>query len=199
MTIKKTTLKKAAAILSGLMLFSLLVLTVGPVVFVDAAEPTCGDGVCDFTSENNDLCPEDCHCTDNGVEDPGEGCGCKDVICEGEALSSACGTPVGANGECPGILVDSGGVCWDRCECQGICGEDDGGTAGLALACPDYSGGGLIITSVPGSNPNPCSGGFVDDYTGTWVCYGTGAGMWASLCCSGMVDGGLTGALGNCD
>jgi hypothetical protein len=125
MTIKKSTLKKAGAILGGLFLISLFVLVAGPVISVDAAEDTCGNGVCDLSTENNDLCPEDCQCIDNGVEDPGEGCNCKDVICdgEGEDSGSACGTYVGPDGECPGNLVNSGGVCWDRCECEGICGD----------------------------------------------------------------------------
>lgn len=131
MTIKRSILKKAAIILGGLILLSLLVFAVGPVALADDAEMACGDGVCDTSRENNDLCPEDCHCNDNGIVDPGEGCGCKDMICEDETVASACGTFVGENGECPGDLVDFGGVCWDRCTCQGICSEaDEGGAVG---------------------------------------------------------------------
>ena len=33
------------------------------------------------------------NCVDNGVADPGEGCDCKDVVCEDESPASACGTP----------------------------------------------------------------------------------------------------------
>ena len=61
MTIKKSILREVATILGGLMLLSLLVLVAEPVMPVDAAVDPCGDGVCEFNTENNDLCPEDCH------------------------------------------------------------------------------------------------------------------------------------------
>ena len=187
--VKKTTLRNII-FLTLLALSILLALLLSPAVRIALArEPGdeipagCGDGVCDPTIENNDLCPEDCQCTDNGVVDPGEGCGCKDVVCDYEPLSSACGTFAGENGECPSKLQDDGttkslsewyGVCWDACECEGKCTEEDedDGDGDGSCSCPDFSGGGTIDTGCPDTEANPCDGGFTRD--GTWQCVGTG-------------------------
>ena len=79
----------------------------------------CGNGVCN-ASENSDICPADCACIDNGVVDAGEGCGCRDVLCEGETSQFVCGSP--CSGSCGGGLSCLNGVCWDACLCDGVCG-----------------------------------------------------------------------------
>lgn len=160
MSIKKSRFRKASATVGGLTLLSMSALVIGAVALAyNSAEAACGDGVCDTTSENNDLCPDDCQCIDNGIVDPSEGCGCKDMICTGETSASACGTFAGPNGECPGDLVEFSGVCWSRCECQGICSEDDeaavqsDGGGGDADPCETY----LICDG--GYHPHPVSRG----------------------------------------
>ena len=67
--------------LIGLLLIGAMSVLFGGPGVANADEPVCGDGVCDPTTENSDLCEADCECVDNGIADPGEGCGCKDVIC----------------------------------------------------------------------------------------------------------------------
>ncbi len=110
-TLRKPTLRKIAFLIVGL-LITALGLAFSPVFDVLAVD-TCGNGVCDRT-ENSDSCLADCNCVDNGIVDPGEGCSCKDAVCEGEGLITACGTHCGPNGECPGGLVCANGdVCWD--------------------------------------------------------------------------------------
>jgi hypothetical protein len=89
-------------------------------------EQTCGDGTCNPTCENSDLCPADCGCVDNGVKDPGEGCNCRDVVCEGEDPGTVCGGPCGAGGTCAaGLECTSAGICWSNTICQP--GGDPGG------------------------------------------------------------------------
>ncbi len=201
MIIKRTSLKKAGIIIGSLLLIGLFVFITGPMVSVNAAVDACGDGICDTDSENNDLCPEDCQCIDNGVEDPGEGCGCKDVICEGEAIRSACGTPVGADGECPGNLVDSGGICWSRCECQGICSEADEAAGGSANLC-GYSDGPVNNSGwgdfyYDAASSCPCSCGFCvlgGAAAGKCGCYVSGSNVGAAnanACCSGSTTGSI--------
>jgi hypothetical protein len=85
------------------------------------SEPSCGDGVCQ-AGENSDLCSQDCECIDNGVIDPSEGCGCADVLCEGEDPATGCGVPC-PTGACGGGLTCTDGMCWDGCICGGSCGE----------------------------------------------------------------------------
>jgi hypothetical protein len=108
----------AVPFLAGLVLVGAMTLLFGAPGVANAVGPVCGDGVCDPATENSDLCHTDCECTDNGVADPGEGCGCKDVICEGEDPITACGTPCGEQGECPdGFRCDKGMWCWDAVIC----------------------------------------------------------------------------------
>ena len=179
MTIKKSTLKKAGAIFGGLLLISLFVLVAGPMVAVEAAEDTCGNGVCDLGTENNDLCPEDCQCIDNGVEDPGEGCGCKDVLCEGEAPESACGSPCEEGDTCGNGLRCEGGACWDATICAPLepkpvvsHGSDDeegggGGGGGVCTLTMDAwtPTGGRDFRDIGTECFGPCNGGgFGRDY-----------------------------------
>lgn len=115
-TLRKTNLRKAVILIAGLLATLLLLLAFSPVFDVQAID-TCGDGVCDGI-ENSDTCLQDCECVDNGIADPGEGCGCKDVVCADEDLITACGTNCGPNGECPdGLVCATGGVCWDAVTC----------------------------------------------------------------------------------
>jgi hypothetical protein len=110
----------------------------------------CGDGYCDTTTENTDLCMIDCPCTDNGTADPGEGCGCRDVVCEDEKLTTACGTPCGEEGECPEGLACFRGVCWEDCACEGICPvlcvDDGGACTSDADCCSGYCGCGICYS-----------------------------------------------------
>ncbi len=85
----------------------------------------CGDGWCDVTVENTDLCPEDCPCVDNGECEPGEGSSCADC----GPLESACGAPCGSTDDCRVGLSCFDGVCWDDCTCEGRCGEEPGAPA----------------------------------------------------------------------
>lgn len=121
MIMRKSALRRSGLILvGGLLLIALLIVLFGPISPVGAAEPAleaCGDGVCDPTQENNDLCPADCQCTDNGMVDPGEGCGCRDLVCEDEDVSTACGTPCGFRGACPEGLTCHNEVCWSPASC----------------------------------------------------------------------------------
>lgn len=101
---------------------------------------TCGDGTCS-EGENSDLCGQDCQCNDNGVADPGEGCGCLDVVCDGEEITGVCGGPCPA-GQCAGGLSCLNGVCWDSTICGGgepsDGGDDDGGGgSGPGPVCGD--------------------------------------------------------------
>ena len=118
--IRKATVWKALGglgLLAAVMAAALLLIPAAGAQY----EP-CGDGTCDPTSENSDLCVIDCPCNDNGVADPGEGCGCRDVVCEGEKLRTACGTPCDVTGECPEGLSCFRGVCWEDCVCENRCG-----------------------------------------------------------------------------
>ncbi len=130
--VKKSTLKNGMFFIASLALLVALVALFAPNAVSFAEDATCGDEICDPT-ENNDLCPQDCHCTDNGVVEAAEGCGCKDVICDGESIADMCGVPA-QDGECPEGLKEHGGICWDACECQGICTEDDEKKAANACA-----------------------------------------------------------------
>jgi hypothetical protein len=108
-----------ALFLAGLLLVGVMAFLFGVPGVANADGAVCGDAVCDPATENSDLCHADCECVDNGVTDPGEGCGCKDVICEGEDPVTACGTPCGEQGQCPdGLSCDNtGGQCWDSAIC----------------------------------------------------------------------------------
>ncbi len=117
--IKKATLKKSAFFVTSLALLIVLVALFAPGSVSFAVDATCGDEVCSPT-ENNDLCPDDCHCNDNGIVEPSEGCGCKDKVCEGESNADLCGVPA-TNGECPEGLKEHDGVCWDACLCEERC------------------------------------------------------------------------------
>ena len=79
----------------------------GGVTGGSGSDGTCGNNVCD-PNENSDICPNDCQCQDNGQVDPGEGCGCKDVVCQDEGQASACGSacPTGVCGN--GLTCDQG-------------------------------------------------------------------------------------------
>lgn len=96
--------------------------------------PVCGDLVCDAITENTDVCA-DCQCIDNGMVDPGEGCNCRDVVCQGEELVSSCGSPCSVSGLCGSGLACSGGVCWDAFICQGIVPEDPTATPKVVYTC----------------------------------------------------------------
>lgn len=85
----------------------------------------CGDGTCDPAVENSDLCPQDCHCVDNGECEPGEGSGCMDC---GET-AGGCGAVCQDNSQCAKDLVCVGGLCWHGCVCGGDC-EEPGGDSG---------------------------------------------------------------------
>jgi hypothetical protein len=86
-------------------------------------EPVCGDGYCDTAHENNDLCPQDCQCVDNGECEPGEGDGCRDC----GATAGGCGNPCADSSQCAAGLSCHTGVCW-ACQCggEGACDTDDG-------------------------------------------------------------------------
>jgi hypothetical protein len=105
--------------LAGALVVGAMTVLFGAPGVANAVEPVCGDGVCDPAGENSDLCHADCECVDDGVADPGEGCGCKDVICEDEAPITACGTPCGEDGQCPdGLQCDNTSQwCWDSVLC----------------------------------------------------------------------------------
>ena len=150
-TIRKSSLKKVGIVGAVVLSLAMLIIVMTPGQISLADGDTCGDGVCSAT-ENSDLCATDCGCVDNGVADPGEGCGCKDVVCDSEPLSSACGTFAGENNECPFKTLSDGttqslseyqGVCWDSCECEGLCTEEDiaagksGGGAEVSISCGD--------------------------------------------------------------
>jgi hypothetical protein len=109
----------AVPFLAGLLLVGAMTVLFGAPEVVNADEPACGDGVCDPATENSDLCGADCECVDNGVVDPGEGCGCKDVLCEREDPLTACGTPCGPEGQCPDGLTcnNESQRCWDSVLC----------------------------------------------------------------------------------
>lgn len=83
-------------------------------------EEACGNGVCDTGCENSDLCGDDCSCEDNALCEPGEGCGCRDCICDGENEDDLCGVRC-PSGECSGGM-SCVGRCWDPCLCAGRCG-----------------------------------------------------------------------------
>ena len=108
----------AVPFVAGLLLVGALSFLFSVPGVASADEAVCGDAVCAST-ENSDLCAADCGCVDNGVADPGEGCGCKDVICEGEDPITACGTPCGEDGQCPdGLRCDNSAEwCWDSVIC----------------------------------------------------------------------------------
>ena len=110
---------------------------------------TCGDGVCQAT-ENSDLCIADCECHDNGIADPGEGCGCKDVVCAslGEGPKSACGTPCNETYYCPEGLSCYKGTCWNGFLCAGDTGVEE------------ESGGGGGGSCTPGPVTCSCYGGY---------------------------------------
>jgi hypothetical protein len=93
----------------------------------------CGDGYCDTTLENTDLCPEDCPCLDNGVCEPGEGFACADC---GEPRST-CGTPCESSDDCPDPLSCFNAVCWEACLCGGDCGGGGGGCANTCVGDRD--------------------------------------------------------------
>jgi hypothetical protein len=115
---RKRVLWGAVPFLAGLLVVGAMTFLFGAPRVANANGSTCGDAVCDPATENSDLCHEDCECVDNGVADPGEGCGCKDVICEGEDPITACGTPCGEEGQCPdGFRCDKGEWCWDSVIC----------------------------------------------------------------------------------
>jgi hypothetical protein len=94
----------------------------------------CGDGWCDVSVENSDLCPEDCECVDNGECEPGEGLNCADC---GEP-EAACGAPCQSTDDCREGLSCFNGACWDDCICESRCGEEPG--------------------QEPGSSCTPCQG-----------------------------------------
>lgn len=121
--IKKTTVWKALGGLGLLAAVMVAALLFAPAV--GAQYSACGDGYCNTSTENTDTCMADCPCTDNGVADPGEGCGCRDVVCEDEKITSACGTLCDVTGECPEGLSCFEGVCWEDCACEGICDEEE--------------------------------------------------------------------------
>jgi hypothetical protein len=108
-----------APFLAGLLVVGAMSVLFGAPGVANAYEPVCGDAVCDPATENSDLCHADCECVDNGVADTSEGCGCKDMICEGEDPITACGTPCGEEGQCPdGLRCDNTGEwCWDSVIC----------------------------------------------------------------------------------
>jgi hypothetical protein len=80
----------------------------------------CGDGFCDTTAENTDLCPEDCECVDNGACELGEGLNCADC---GDPVES-CGVPCESSETCPEPLSCFDAVCWEACLCGGDCGDE---------------------------------------------------------------------------
>jgi hypothetical protein len=124
---------------------------------------TCGDGRCDPTCENSDLCPSDCGCVDNGVKDPGEGCNCRDVVCPGEDAGTYCGAPCGAGGACAaGFECTSGGICWSSSICnQPEPPPDDGGGS-----CTPAGGSCYDSSQCPAGNV--CNGSYWSP--GTCVC-----------------------------
>jgi hypothetical protein len=99
-------------------------------VYVVEAD-ACGDGFCNTTTENTDLCPEDCTCVDNGTCEPGEGFNCAD--CGNPA--EACGSPCESSETCPSPLSCFNSVCWEACLCGGNCGEGGEGEEGVECWC----------------------------------------------------------------
>jgi hypothetical protein len=85
----------------------------------------CGDGYCS-PDENTDLCPQDCHCHNDGVCGEGEGLNCPDC---GEPRD-ACGISCATSDDCPSQLSCFNAVCWEACLCGGDCGGggNEGGT-----------------------------------------------------------------------
>jgi hypothetical protein len=86
----------------------------------------CGDGVCQTNAENSDVCPQDCHCADNGVCEVGEGANCLDC----SSRAGTCGAVCSDSAQCGGGLSCASGVCWDACACGGQCGGASGGGTG---------------------------------------------------------------------
>jgi hypothetical protein len=69
---------------------------------------TCGDGYCNPSCENADLCNQDCPCVDNGICEAGETPRCKD--CSNEP-GAQCGVPC-PSGVCGAGLDCQSGICW---------------------------------------------------------------------------------------
>jgi hypothetical protein len=80
----------------------------------------CGDGTCDTTTENTDLCPEDCECVNDGECGLGEGLNCADC---GDPVE-ACGSPCEDSETCPDPLSCFDGACWEGCLCGDDCGDE---------------------------------------------------------------------------
>jgi hypothetical protein len=94
-----------------------LMLLVAPRLAFAQDDGTCGDGVCDPTRENSDLCKLDCACDDNGWAEAFEGCGCRDKVCAGEDIRDRCGV-VAKLGTCEEPFMEHEGVCWNAEICQ---------------------------------------------------------------------------------
>ena len=69
--IRKSTAKKIG-IISAMLVLTALCMALFIPGGISAAQDSCGNGVCDYATENSDLCLDDCECTDNGVVDLGE-------------------------------------------------------------------------------------------------------------------------------
>jgi|GEM_PF-589254 len=92
-------------------------------------QSACGDDKCNPKIENSDICPKDCHCTDDGVCSPGEGLGCLDCSYKAGSCRASCSQ----SSQCGEGLSCADGICWDACICGGDC---SGGTTGGGGTCP---------------------------------------------------------------
>ena len=186
--IKKATMWKA---LGGLgLLIAVMAAALVLVPAVAATYDACGDGVCDPTSENTDLCAADCECTDNGVASPGEGCNCRDVVCATEKPRTACGTPCGAAGECPAGLACFQGVCWEDCICENLCGQEAPEPACLEIGeectsddeCCEGECGGIAARTTSPTTPRCCLGYLEPCTSSDQCCAGPGSCSLISGC-----------------
>ncbi len=91
----------------------------------------CGDGICDPTCENNNTCPKDCPCIDDGVCSPTEGSNCDD--CD-DGDGCVCG-----DGICDPACENTDN-CPQDCQCtdDGVCGPGEGANC---RDCGDTAGG----------------------------------------------------------
>jgi len=116
-------------------------LTIGPCLPItptpnQSRASVCGDGICDPSKENSDICL-DCQCVDNGTCEAGEGSNCHD--CGSQA--GTCGSLCSDSSQCADGLACAGGACWDACLCPPGCGKppehkDDKGNGTVCSGTP---------------------------------------------------------------